>query len=543
MSARRGFRRRGQNLVLLALTMLALVLMVTMTVGLGLRIRQKRELQQLADASAYSNAVMTARTFNNMALLNRLQVSYWVAMAADQSLLSWTAYARAMGNGTAVAANALASQNCVRRLPPRTRRQLADFRSDVAAYLDREYTGGRGALWRQMDFNAGKEALAIQGQIAALRFELAPGVVTPAPDSRRDELFRQLRTQQLTRQILALSRQADVSLIENGAGREPNTAAQVSLREVDCDYGGSGDEPLNGTPPAGTGLCLRASWNENMLQAAMGSRGNRFLTGRTQVPGKARTELEALAARYGDLGLAFAGKSGSAYWSTRKSHGVGATNTEAWGDDDGLVIVSAGNCTQPQALEAHVRSTHLLDDQDEHAWNPPRSGVGEDRDAPGSHTMGDCTPLCPSVWVRTIGFQPSTDVADAWGQPKVMVALQRDLAARQFPWELHFSFPFSATGPAAGWDARGQRLQGGASRGLNISQQAAFSTGIAYYHRRGHWDEFPNLLNPFWRATLAAHDVDATGPTDVRRALSAPGHRWQRDAYDALRAQGYEGLH
>lgn len=543
MTARRRLRQRGQNLVLLALTMLFLVLMVTMTVGLGLRVRQRRELQQLADASAYSNAVMTARAFNNMALLNRLQVSYWVAMAADQSLISWTSYARAMGHGTHQAADGLLSQACARRLSPITRRQLADFRDDVGSYLDQEYRGGRAGLWGQMDFAAGKEALAIQGQIAALRSELAPGVVTPAPDSRREELFRQLRTQQLTRQILALSRQADVSILENGAGREPNTAAQVTLREVDCDYGGSGDEPLTGSSPAGSGLCLRGSWNENMLQAAMGSRGNRFLTGRTDVPGKVRAKLDALAANYDQVSVGYAGKSGSGYWAARKSHGTGAANTEAWGDDDGLVTVSAGGCSQSQAVFAHVRSTHLDDDDDEHDWGPGRAGASEDRDAPGAHTMGDCQPLCPSVWVRTIGFQPSDDVRDAWGQPKVMVALQRDLSARQFPWELHFRFPFSATGPAAGWDARGHRLESGASRGLNITLQTAFSTGIAYYHRRGHWEEFPNLLNPFWRATLAAHDVDATGPADVRRVLNAPGHRWQRDALDALRAEGYEALH
>jgi len=95
---------RGQNLVLLALTMLFLALMVTMTLGLGLRIRQKHELQNLADAAAYSNAVMEARAFNNMALINRLQVSYWVAMAADESLISWTGYARGMASGARQAA-------------------------------------------------------------------------------------------------------------------------------------------------------------------------------------------------------------------------------------------------------------------------------------------------------------------------------------------------------------------------------------------------------------------------------------------------------
>ena len=68
------------------------------------------------------------------------------------------------------------------------------------------------------------------------------------------------------------------------------------------------------------------------------------------------------------------------------------------------------------------------------------------------------------------------------------------------------------------------------------------ATGIAYYHRRDHWDEFPNLLNPFWRATLAPIDVDDF-PTDMGRSLPGAEYRWQRDAFTALRNVGYEGLH
>jgi hypothetical protein len=41
----------------------------------------------------------------------------------------------------------------------------------------------------------------------------------------------------------------------------------------------------------------------------------------------------------------------------------------------------------------------------------------------------------------------------------------------------------------------------------------ALATGIAYYHRIAArdplvWNEPPNLLNPFWRATLVPIDID-----------------------------------
>ena len=534
-------RPRGQNLVLLALTMLFLALMVTMTLGLGLRIRQKHELQNLADAAAYSNAVMTARAFNNMALVNRLEVSYWVAQAADQSLISWTAYAHAMGNATEDGALALSRTACGARLPRARRLDLLRFSSEVRAYVRSDVRGPADPRWRSMDEAAGLESQNIQGTIAGLRNELSAGVVSPNPGNLRDELYRQLRTQQLTRQIVALSQQSDISVIDTGRGNQPNSAAGVSLREVDCDFGDTNNGPLTGDAPSGSGLCLRATWNENMLQAAMGARGHAFLTGRSTVPDKIATRLDQIAAGYG-VTVTSGGKAGSAYWAARQTHGAAAQNTEAWGDDHGSVTVSAGGCSFTTPVTAHVRSTHLLDTADQHQWSPKTSGGDGDAQPDVQHTMGDCTPLCPSVWVRTVGFQPNDQEGDAWGQPKALVALQRDLTQRTFPWELHFSFPFSATGPAREWDGRGRELHTRAGKGLNISRQTAVATGIAYYHRRDHWDEFPNLLNPFWRATLAPIDVDDS-PRDLQRALSAPEYAWQRDAFRSLEAIGYQGLH
>lgn len=525
---------RGQNLVLLALTMLFLALMVTMTIGLGLRIRQKHELQNLADTAAYSNAVMTARTFNNMAAINRLEVSYWVAMAADESLISWTGYARAMANGARKASNDLLLTSCLRR-NPQNRRKVQNFRSNVGSWMATDF---RASEWRTLDQAAGEEALGIQGSIAGLRSELSDSMFTTSPGNLRGEFNRQILSQQLTRQIVALSRQDDISVVDTGRGAAPNSPQTVTMRELDCDFGGSSIGQLTGDAPGGTGLCLRATWSENMLLAAMGSRGNPFTTGRTMLPPKVATKLTQLASDEG-VTLALGGKSGSAYWAARMTHGTSPQGTEAWGDDHGSMTVSIGGCSQTQPITAHIRSTHIDDPNDEHQYFP---GNPDEPDPEVHHTMGDCSPLCPSVWVRTIGFQPSDSEADAWGQPKVLVALQRDLTMKRFPWELHFKFPFSATGPASEWDGRGRELHTRTGNGLNISNQGAVATGIAYYHRRNHWEEFPNLLNPFWRATLAPIDVD-DAPRDANRALSAPEFKFQRDAYQALRNAGFQGLH
>src|SRR6185436_1768108 len=51
--------------------------------------RDRIELQMLADASAYSNAVATARSYNTAALLNRAMVSQWAAMCGVGVLHAW----------------------------------------------------------------------------------------------------------------------------------------------------------------------------------------------------------------------------------------------------------------------------------------------------------------------------------------------------------------------------------------------------------------------------------------------------------------------
>lgn len=522
--------RRGQNLVLLALTMLFLVLMVTMTLGLGMRLRQKHELQNLADAAAYSNAVMEARAFNNISVINRLQVSYWVAMAADQSLISWTGYSRGMGNATVSALTDL--EDCFQvRLNPTALRQVERLKSDVAGYQSSAW-----ANWADLDRAAGREVADVQSRISQLRFEIGRGIVTPSPDSVSQRLFDKLEDQSLTKQVIAASGVRHVDVLPVTDPNHPASVVGVNRREVDCDFGGTGNEPLElAASEAPPGICSRRPWNDNQLYAAMGTRGDAFVVGRGQTPPKVIADIKAFDDRYDRVSVSFSGVGGSAFWGPRNEQHAGAISTlTSIAEDHGSVTVSAAGCSYTTDVMGRVESTWEEDDQDRHQWTGRSEG-----DADRDHTLGACTPACPSVWVRSVGFSPSNDAADNYGQPKVVAALQRDLARQKFPWELHFSFPFSATGPARGWDGRGEQLKGG----INIAHQTAWATGVIYYHRDDHWDEFPNMMNPFWRATLAPSDVDAQAHDDIKRVLNQPGHRWQSRAYDALMRAGYQGLH
>jgi hypothetical protein len=80
---------RGQTLVLFAITFLALSVMIFMTLAVTARLRRKMELQTAADTAAYTNAVVTARAYNAMSMLNRASVSHWVVLGSIQAELAY----------------------------------------------------------------------------------------------------------------------------------------------------------------------------------------------------------------------------------------------------------------------------------------------------------------------------------------------------------------------------------------------------------------------------------------------------------------------
>jgi hypothetical protein len=162
-----------------------------------------------------------------------------------------------------------------------------------------------------------------------------------------------------------------------------------------------------------------------------------------------------------------------------------------------------------------------------------RYGCGDELDATATHELLDCAGDCPSVWPPFADYDAALAGAtdDAAGQPKQLALLERDFSRRPpEPWEQSFRF-----GAAGRLD-----LTGGPAR-----KQRAVATGIAYYHRFGatgsRWREPPNLLNPFWRATLVPWNIDAQGSADLDRVLVQAGASDAALAYRALTARGYRG--
>ncbi|WP_224240126.1 pilus assembly protein TadG-related protein [Hyalangium gracile] len=527
---RPSLRQRGQTLVIFALTLLLLTLMVCMTLSIGMKAREKMELQTVADAAAYSQAVATARAFNGASLLNRAFMGHMVVMTGVESLISWSGYYRASLDGARQAYD-VARAPYVALLPcclPNSgcsqfcscaRQALQDI-SDAQDDLRTEDDNVENT-WQGLDARAGHEARALQ-----------LGSISQAQRDAYTELERILTDASLAQRIADQANQGVISDITASTG-----ASQVNTDEI------KGDESCNGD---GAFCTRRNAGNKNhFIYAAMGSRGYAFVTGREGGADPIKNKLQSVIPQRDIVNTLE--DEGSGYFASTKNHSRRPSeNGAVWGDDHGSLTLTFGRGQAPcpptsignGSMEAHVKSNDLPNpEQDEHVWTGGSDAAsGRDRE----HTMGNCT-LCPGMWPphADYNYKNVATAENAYGQPKNYAVIQRDLQSRNpDPWNLFFRFRFATTNNE--FDNRGIRL----SDGTDISRATALSAGIAYYHHRGGnglqaWVEPPNFLNPFWRATLISAWVDRAGQDDVGRALDASGASFTREAYDALRGVGY----
>ncbi len=92
MTHRRAKQTRGQSIVLMAFTAAFLAFTVLTTLAVGKAVRERIQIQNAADASAYSLAVQEARAFNFYAYSNRAIISHYVAMMSVFGHFSYLVY-------------------------------------------------------------------------------------------------------------------------------------------------------------------------------------------------------------------------------------------------------------------------------------------------------------------------------------------------------------------------------------------------------------------------------------------------------------------
>jgi hypothetical protein len=591
---------RGQTMVLFALTLLLITLMVMMTLSFSTKAKEKMELQQVADQAAFSNSVVTARAFNVVALLNRVEIAHMVAIAGIQAAASYAALYRGFLSGMVVGMQTRASEWYSRgscgscplcwgaaceasakltresmKLLDEDRRVNNEWTSvgTIGAFL-----GGIGFL----DWQVGLEALAYQAS-AMMVFGVEMSAFV--------DMTNKLDDQDLTREIVAHA---------SGGSSEwvvPRGGTEVNRREVGDVTTGIG--AVMGAAQQATPFINQAS-----VWAAMASRGNPWVTSRVGELGIIEDKLNTVlnppptggvpdiprwvprslygfyrrmfppvpatdpvtTVRIFTPGLAW-GLGNSYFGMTEHAAGVptltddkgvraddhGFGNVSFWKAptarypvlSDAPILISATSTASAGAIPL-VTNTHM--------WAGNFGMMGGSDMPPPPHRLLPTSGV--GIWPLYIDYNASKALMpqDAYGQPKNFAVVQRDYRNRPTaadPWNLFFRFrltdgPGQTFGQGTATDPRAIVLRDG----TDISLQTALSTGIAYYHRYNHWREPPNLFNPFWRAGLSRANIDPKPMDGVGRdwfedlesTLNQSNVPWAAGAMKELDRVGFQGV-
>ncbi|WP_141618498.1 pilus assembly protein TadG-related protein [Myxococcus sp. AB036A] len=537
---------RGQTMVLFALSMLLLVLMVTLTLSFSMKVRERIEAQTVADAAAFSNAVATARTFNNIAVINRVQIAHAVAQAGAASLVSWASLYRAHLNAARggysdwewpYQLNIITGCPCAWKSSSCARRCRCGIKgvSDLGK-LQNELREEDDRVDRVFERYEGLVAIQMRGH------QLAQNALYAAQRENFQELKSALDSQRFANQI--------VSNVQPGAN--PNDSAW----QVPSIGGVNNDELTGGAACTSDGaVCDLPATVQHAVHAAMGSRGFSFVSHR-QIQDYMLHTLNLLEVIDAPDLVIVAQAEGTTHFG-KKGRDMPMLPPYApaiTAEDEGRVLYlydhtgNGGGSPCPsmvggvESTEASLVTSGGMMPSPEHTW----TGGRDDRPMMRHMLMPCLNPVtsCPGIWPLFLDYNlvQLLDGGDNnFGQPKNFAVVQRNLRSRQLdPWDYSFRFRFSGAGSE--YDNRSFQMADGTPNDV----QTAMATGIAYYHRGrslgfNHWSEPPNLLNPYWRATLVAADTDESGLDDAESTLGLSAPAAAR-ALRALRNVGFRGV-
>ncbi len=518
---------RGQALTLMALTMLLVTLMVLLTLGISTRIKEKMEVQQVADAAAYSSAVATSRAMNSMALLNRVHISNMVALAANQSLISWAGLYYGVVNQFDEGIN---DTKCISGAAQWCPAVCGVYQLlKTASNLEKARVD---AIWDGLDKAAAFQSSSWQRGVMDEQETIKNSLINKFLSSGTDGLVQRI-----------------VNEASNGdPHNEWTPALSTSVFKPDAS-GGQGS------------VFRRTTSKEFAVEATHGSRGDEFVTSRKDGGlGGYLTGIYAVAFPSGLSDVEGEGwfgdepSSGEGTYGTK--YGFNPRSANARDEISASITYIIPPCVALR-VNADAPAWVFSDDEsistnDEHEFS---GGAGADSEtAQKRHTMGECK-SCPGIWVSFLDLDLDR-VTNAeqflYSQPKAIVGIRRDYGerARAEPWALKFDLQMTGEGS---FDNTGTEAKGSSGSTSNISAQLGTATAVSYYHRPGNggrrWKEPPNLFNPFWRATLVTPAVDTdsrpnSGSTSrLQNTLGALGSDGAlgREAVDALYRAGFKG--
>jgi hypothetical protein len=574
---------RGQTLVLFSLAMLLLTLMVLMTLGLGVRLHERAEQQTVADAAAYSEAVVTARTFNTVASLNRTLIAQMSAVAAAQSLLSWAGfYHGTLNQGRDLLIGMMkAGGPCAVELQQAHDAIIEEDRRLIDIW---EPAGGGYEGVFGHDVKSAKY----------IRSSLYGTALLIADDQKR-----------LYAQMLARVGSASQDNLANAIAAAARRGSPWGANEKELYAGDQfvtrreredAVEPRQRAPKHMVRATMATRGTEHFLSSREGTARTHDLSAADYVARRLNAVMHArgsqLNAIVSDHGTSYFGEDGpqaSSGLAEVEGYDGQALHRAAWLRwkdlaDDGKKLVYRGawaqdsgkfrfdwpsappGCKIPEPTEesfGYLVTTGPDDDNDNHMWQRGDPAVGDYRERNDPRVNNP--PLTrhsflerpqgaprPSIWPVFVDYKESSlegreAAANVDGQPKSLVPIVRDYGARQGrdPWELKFRFRVSDSGTG------GPTMNLRADR-KGMDEAIAIASALTYYHRGeadgrgpGHAREPPNFLNPFWRATLVASDVDEPFQRrgdDVIRTLEALDHKDQADALRMLREVRFEAI-
>lgn len=493
--------RRGQTLLLGVLFLFLAALMVTITLNVGQRTRDRIEAQIAADAAAYSNAVVTARTLNEISLLNRTRVSIIVVMLGVQSLISWSGH-----HVSHLAATRSALEQAEAPYIPCCGNPFCAMNACSCAEL---------AKLKSAQSAVATEQLRVQSDWDRLDTDAAQYV--------RDLFIATLGLYSVTEEALA---RLDDQLKHQLLAKAIAASANPGLDAPDQGDAKSRDETKDARNCEDVGglYCSQHELAKTSRTAMMGTRGWHFVTRRDEKQDLIEKRLLALVRPHNPLagitppdqaGGAGVGpdreaaqKLGGAPYLHYLSEDHGGNLTLAWPAPG--CYPSGGTASVGPAW---VKSNHGQMRGDEHQYD--RSSEPADRhDLGGRGANRDSWP-----WTFEYNFHELGKPKNDFGQPKLYALVERRFH-HQYPWDLTTGFDFTPTGA---------RLSPG------MRPQLALSSAIAYYHRPGAWNEPPNLWNPFWRATLVAPD------DDLAKYVAKAGYAAEADTLKRLLKAGLAG--
>jgi hypothetical protein len=537
MSSRAWSTSRGQTLVLFTLTLLLLTVLVCMTLSMGSKIKERMELQTLADASAYSSAVATARAFNAVAVMNRVQVAHAVSTLGTLSLISWsTLYWKHADNAASLfqmMAVPYAFNTVIQCLPPPKplcgvcARGLAQTLA-LAVLSTLHANETRSRLRRDSELFASE---TLPRWNAAQRIHDAQVELLARARERAGDGPAGLAQQYL----------AQANLVAPDEVRVQPAGADVTEREL--------SEAVidNATP-------RRGAEPHEIGHIVMGSRGHEFLRKRKE---GSKWDVLFSSDSLGFRSRVLFGGGHIFYSSSRDGKGYYAeqlTTNPSGRPYEARAHDGQSGRTRTAFVPASLRYRNWVRCSSPLPALPIALAIGISGRGVGIGSANVSTNqhngIGHNVQHALQTFPPFVDfnggqVADAQnlhGQPKVVTALSRDYVPGRDVWDLSLNFRFASEDKRI--DLSAGETFGGAPR------QVAVGSGIVYYHRFQHSAEPPNMFAPYWRAGLTRFTVDRPDPGRPDRFtfdaqtdtfLSGTGANDARSTLEHLRANGYVG--